>query len=215
MVEWQTIITAQGQECWEKADENELFVEKIVAQIEHPRNPAHVIAHLNFKSQQYNSIKLKNVKGMPDTMGALCTALFAFDEIDPSLPLLVAPGNFYINKDLTAICTASFEDDSAKAFSFTFDSDDPRLSYVRFDKESRIVEYCEKIIVSNKATTGIFGFSKAEDFYQAASWALVNNINRNGKFYISAAMNYFLSLGENIKNIDLKIDAKDFKKNWS
>ena len=45
-----------------------------------------------------------------------------------------------------------------------FDADSPAFSYVDIDKEGRVSRIAEKIVISNHATTGLYGFKSANIF---------------------------------------------------
>jgi len=141
--------------------------------------------------------------------------LFACDEIDLSAPLIVAPGDFTLNVGVIQLIDQEFLLNTADAFALTFTSQDPRLSYARIDHAGQILEYCEKEPVSSVATTGIFGFKSAGEFFEAGKWVLSNNIRTNNKFFVSNAVNYFIMSGKTVKNLHLGSDSSVFHKNWS
>jgi hypothetical protein len=150
----------------------------------------------------------------PPNEGALCTALFACDEIDLSAPLVVAPGDFTLSVGVKELLESEFFLNEADAFALTFTSQDPRLSFARIDNTGEILEYCEKEPVSSVATTGIFGFKSAREFFEAGKWVLTNNIRTNNKFFVSNAVNYFIMGGKSVKNLHLGSEASVFHKNW-
>ena len=212
MTEWQLIVTAQGKECWDIAPDGRTFAENVSSMLSEPSGSSVVVT--SAKAIVPLDIRSKVIISPPNE-GALCTALFAGDEIDLSKPLIVAPGNFTLNLDVKELVEREFFLNEADAFAVTFNSQDARLSFARVDPTGEILEYCEKEPVSSVATTGIFGFKSAGEFFEAGKWVLTNNIRTNNKFYVSDAVNYFIMGGKAIKNLHLGSDASVFQKNWS
>jgi hypothetical protein len=212
MTEWQLIITAQGSECWDVAPDGRTFAENVFSMLSKSSGRSVVVS--SDRALVPMDIRAK-VLISPPNEGALCTALFACDEIDMSIPLIVAPGNFTLNVDVKEFIEREFFLNEADAFALTFTSQDARLSFARIDLTGEILEYCEKEPVSSVATTGIFGFKCAGEFFEAGKWVLTNNIRTNNKFYVSDAVNYFIMGGKAVKNLHLGSDASVFQKNWS
>lgn len=212
MTEWQLVLTAQGPECWEIATDGRTYVENVSSMLSKPwERPVIVTSAKTIIPLGIESRVLRS----PPNEGALCTALFACDEINLSAPLIVAPGNFTLNVDVKELVEQEFLLNQADAFALTFTSQDPRLSFARVDHSGHILEYCEKEPVSSVATTGIFGFKSAGEFFEAGKWVLSNNIRTNSKFFVSNAVNYFIMSGKTVKNIHLGSDSSVFQKNWS
>jgi hypothetical protein len=212
MTEWQLVITAQGSECWEIASDGRTFAENVSSLLS--KSSEHSVVVTNAKTKVPLDIKSKVVISPPN-QGALCTALFAFDEIDLSAPLIVAPGDFTLNVEVKEFVEREFFLNEADAFALTFTSQDARLSFARIDHTGEILEYCEKEPVSSIATTGIFGFKSAREFFEAGKWVLTNNIRINNKFFVSSAVNYFIMHGKAVKNLHLSSNDGVFQKNWS
>jgi hypothetical protein len=211
MTKWQLIITAQGRECWEVAPGGRTFAESVFSMLAHSSELSVVVA--NVESSIPWEIKARVISS-PANQGALCTALFAFDEIDLSKPLIIAPGDFKLDLEVREMVEKEFYRNESEAFAVTFDSRDPRLSFARIGSRGEILEYCEKEPVSSVATTGIFGFRSAGEFFEAGKWVLANNIRSNGKFFVSNAVNFFIMRGKAVKNLHLGMDGTVFLKNW-
>jgi hypothetical protein len=140
--------------------------------------------------------------------------LLAFDEIELDKPLLVSPGDFLLATQARPIISKVFEEGTLDAFALTMTSQDPRLSYSRVDADGRILEYCEKNVVSDVATSGVFGFRRAGEFLESAKWVLEKNINLADRFYVSASVNYFIMSGKRVGNVHIGSDSQVFQKNW-
>jgi N-acetyl-gamma-glutamylphosphate reductase len=60
------------------------------------------------------------------------------------------------------------------------EDDDPKWSYVEIDHGGRVVSVKEKVVISNQATVGVYGFSSAQLAWDAfsAMWAKDDRTNR-------------------------------------
>jgi hypothetical protein len=121
------------------------------------------------------------------TRGALITLAMCLGELDPKLPIVVTsvdgivPG---IVSDFSQFIAESAFDGGA----IVIESTNPQLSYVTALSGTPI-EFVEKKVVSNIATTGIFCFSNLQLLEEAIEWVLLSNNSLNGNFYISSALN--------------------------
>ena len=212
MTEWQLVVTAQGNECWDKSPDGLTYAENVFSMLSHSSEKSVFV--VNAESKLPSEIHSRVIISPPN-QGALCTALFAYDEIDLSSPIIVAPGDFKLEVDVKKLIEDELSSNEADAFAVTFTSRDPRLSFARIDADGQILEYCEKEPVSSVATTGIFGFRSAKEFFEAGKWVLTNNIRSNNRFFVSNAVNYFIMRGMSVKNLHLGADTSVFQKNWS
>ena len=128
--------------------------------------------------------------------GALITALVALRECDLSLPLFIVPGDALIPKQhfnqFRSLSLKAKEEISL----IVFNSNNPNYSYVRMS-DGKLIEVCEKKVISSQATTGVFFFRTAELFIECAEWAILNNIRTNGAFFLAPALNFAVVKGIN------------------
>ena len=143
-------------------------------------------------------IDLKDIENISvgDTQGALASALIALRDCDLDLPVFITPGDALISKkNYDDFCLESLQSDEHISL-IVFDSQNPKYSYVRMLNE-KLVEVCEKKVISSKATAGIFYFKSGHLFIECAEWAIMNNIKTNGQFFLAPAMNYAVLKGLN------------------
>jgi molybdopterin-guanine dinucleotide biosynthesis protein A len=123
------------------------------------------------------------------TQGALISALIGLNECDLSIPLFIAPGDALVSPPLYSEfrnkCLSSDTDFSL----VVFESDNPNYSYIR-TLEGKLVEVCEKKVISSQATAGIFYFKSAQLFLECAEWSLMNNFRTRDLFFLAPALNY-------------------------
>lgn len=128
------------------------------------------------------------------TEGALISAVLALRDAELEQPLVLVPGDSIVGHDaynnFLSFCATNGSDISLIAFR----SQDNRYSYVRTTK-GKLIEVCEKKVISSLATTGIFYFSSAQLFINCSEWSIINNVRTNGIFYIAPSLNYAVIKG--------------------
>jgi hypothetical protein len=63
--------------------------------------------------------------------------------------------------------------------------------------DEKLVEVCEKKVISSKATAGIFYFKSGHLFIECAEWAIMNNIQTKGLFFLAPSLIYAVVKGLN------------------
>lgn len=122
------------------------------------------------------------------TKGAVCTALFAIEDINNDEELLIINGDQLIKSNIyTAI--ADFRNRKLDGGILTFKSVHPRWSFVALDKDSFVVETSEKRPISDNATAGCYYYKKGCDFVKSCFAVIEKDANTNGIYYISATYN--------------------------
>ncbi|WGW06067.1 glycosyltransferase family 2 protein [Tropicibacter oceani] len=128
------------------------------------------------------------IERMGETSGALCSCLLAIDALDPEAPLLISNSDQITSADLGAHI-ARFEKSGVDAGVVTFDSIHPRWSYVVETGDNRVAQTFEKKVVSRRAIAGLYYFRKAGQFLDAAQKTILSDVNVDGAFFISSAIN--------------------------
>jgi NDP-sugar pyrophosphorylase family protein len=146
-------------------------------------------------------IKLKN-----DTKGGLCSVLMAIDEIEEVDSLMILNGDQVIDKNFSDIISF-WEGKNADAGLITFKSVHPRWSYARVVDEN-VLQTAEKNPISNNAIAGVYYFKSAKDFFKSAYNTIKNDVQLDGKYYISPVINDFVL--NNFKIIPYQVDNKDY-----
>jgi len=130
------------------------------------------------------------------TKGALISALIAIRDCDLNLPIFITPGDALISKkNYDEFCIESLQSNQDISL-IVFDSQNPKYSYVR-TLDEKLVEVCEKKVISSKATAGIFYFKSGYLFIECAEWAIMNNIQTKGLFFLAPSLNYAVVKGLN------------------
>jgi NDP-sugar pyrophosphorylase family protein len=139
------------------------------------------------------------------TAGAACTVLSAKAFINNEDDILIANSDQYIDFDVDSFIDKSREDDKDGLIQ-TFESSHPKWSYVRLDKEGKVIETAEKKLISNEATTGLYYFKHGSDFVRATESMIKKDARHNGEFYVCPVYNELILEGKNIFVDDITID---------
>jgi NDP-sugar pyrophosphorylase family protein len=124
------------------------------------------------------------------TEGAACTVLLAEDLIDNDDELVIANCDQYLQWSFYDYITYS------KSFNgclVTFNSTNPHHSYAKINKHRRVVEVAEKVVISDKASAGIYYFKHGKDFVSGAHSMIKRDIRTNNEFYICPVYNELLA----------------------
>lgn len=146
---------------------------------------------------------------VPDgCMGSLATAAFALSCSNHQIgPVHIAAGDTVFLPELREAFLLNWENDE-KARTYTFESSDPRYSYVSVDRiGGRLSFVAEKRRISSSATIGLFSFSDSKVFMDAATWCFVNNARVNAQFYVSTTLNYLVQSGHHVTAISVPPEA--------
>lgn len=122
------------------------------------------------------------------TKGAVCTALFAIDQINNDKELLVINGDQLIKADLLE-AIESFRKRKLDGGIVTFQSVHPKWSYVLLNEAGYVIQTSEKRPISNMATAGCYYFKKGADFVKACMSVIEKDVKVNGLYYISSTYN--------------------------
>jgi hypothetical protein len=128
-----------------------------------------------------------------ETRGALVSASFALGSM--------TSGNHYLLKFFELMRQQNYV-----AGALVMQSENPKYSYARKDKNSNVIEVVEKQVLGNCALAGIYYFNSPDSFLSCAQWALVNNVTTNEQYFLSPALNYFLGSGTEIGLFEIPSD---------
>ena len=165
--------------------------------------------HANFlvtKSSQ-DSLKSQGVIPQTDaievitmskpTQGALATALLPIELVDSNEPVLLIPTNSVVDSNALSEFVSRMVKDEVAAGALLFKSDNPGYSYARIHN-NRVIEFIEKKVVGDMATTGVFYFRNKVILLECAKWAFVNSQITNSRFLVAPSLNYVLTSGQEV-----------------
>ena len=131
------------------------------------------------------------------TEGAACTVLLAEDLIDNEDGLVIANCDQYLQWDFADYIKFSKSFDGCLV---TFNSTNPHHSYVRCRK-GIVTDVAEKIVISDKASAGIYYFKRGSDYVKSSHRMIEKNIRTNKEFYICPVYNELLELPKRVVSI--------------
>ena len=151
------------------------------------------------------SCKVIEVSG--ETKGAVCTALFAIDEINFNEELVILNGSQLIKTDI-ASAIEDFRNRNLAGGIITIKAVHPKYSSVLLDKNGFAIQTSEKRPISEIASTGCCYFKHGYDFVNSAFAVIEKDVNTQGHYYISSTFNEMIL---NNKKIGIfEIPKKDY-----
>jgi hypothetical protein len=82
-----------------------------------------------------------------------------------------------------------FRDRQLDGATLTFQSTNPRYSFVKMNEDGQVVEVAQQSPISTHATVGLFWYARAGDFVDAAQKMIVKNARTNDFFFLAPAFN--------------------------
>ena len=138
------------------------------------------------------------------TEGAACTTLLAEELINNDEELVIANCDQYLQWSFYDYITYSRLYDGCLV---TFNSTNPHHSYVRV-KKSLVTEVAEKIVISDKASAGIYYFKKGSEYVKSANLMIDKDIRTNNEFYICPVYNELLQDNKQVSTYECDVQNK-------
>lgn len=139
-----------------------------------------------------------------ETLGALKTVMMARDVIPEDAPLLLCTCS-NVTAWLPGCSVDDLIDVHADGALATFESTDPRSSYVRLHKDTRhVVDVHEKVPVSDTACTGLYFWKRGADFFAAAQSQMQRAVKTKGLYFLAPTYNEAIRSGLTIKTVPAK-----------
>tara|TARA_B100001094_G_scaffold290839_1_gene308735 strand:+ start:131 stop:862 length:732 start_codon:yes stop_codon:yes gene_type:complete len=131
------------------------------------------------------------------TEGAACTVLLAEEFIDNDDDLVIANCDQYLQWDFADYIRFAKSFDGCLV---TFNSTNPHHSYVRCRK-GIVTDVAEKIVISDKASAGIYYFKRGSDYVHNSYAMIEKDIRTNNEFYICPVYNELVELPKKVVSI--------------
>ena len=122
------------------------------------------------------------------TEGAACTTLLAENFINNNNQLLICNSDQFIEWNV-AKTMYKFSSKKIDGGILVFNSIHPKWSYAKTDSKNIVIEVAEKKVISDKATVGIYYWSKGSDYVKYAKQMIKKNIRVNNEFYVCPVFN--------------------------
>jgi len=139
----------------------------------------------------YKIIYIQNI-----TRGQAETILHAKKWIDPNNTLMIYNIDTHFNSTRLKLKILTLKNKNIDGLLGCFESNDEKLSFIELDNQGTVKLIKEKEKISNIASTGLYIFSHAEDFFNASETMIKNNIIIKNEFYVSEIYNILLKSGK-------------------
>jgi len=138
------------------------------------------------------------------TEGAACTTLLAKEYINNDEELVVANCDQYMEWNFEDFLSHSKKFDGCLV---TFNSTNPHHSYAK-TKGNLVIEVAEKIVISDKASAGIYYFKNGNQYVKGVEQMIEKNIRTNNEFYICPVYNELIQSGLTISTYNIDVLKK-------
>lgn len=133
------------------------------------------------------------------TEGTACTLLYAREQINNDVPLLIANCDQLIDMNIQDFIHDAFKRGlDGSILTFNDSKKDPKWSFAKINNRGFVIEVQEKKPISSHATVGIYFFSKGKDFVNSTIDMIARNDRINNEFYTCPTYNYVIAEGKKI-----------------
>lgn len=129
------------------------------------------------------------------TEGPAMTVAAATSVLDMNQPLVVANSDQYVSASLVPFLTTLRESSQDLGLVLTMRANSTKWSYVGRLEDNSVSQIVEKVEISDEATVGIYGWSRAGLFLESLKSMVANNDRTNGEFYVAPSYNYMIKAG--------------------
>jgi dTDP-glucose pyrophosphorylase len=145
-----------------------------------------------------NEVNFIEIDGL--TEGPSVTVSLTFDKIDDDEALIVANTDQFVFENLEPFLD-KVRNGSSDGQILTMIASSNAWSYVGRDHNGDINQIIEKVEISNEATVGIYGWSRAVFAKAAFEDTFVKNIRTNNEFYVAPTYNFMIHQGQKVATL--------------
>ena len=151
--------------------------------------------------EYYNDAKIVVITQVLN--GAILTCEYGANSIDDDLPIIFNDcDHAFISEEFNNFC-ADKKFDLYDGALLTFESNDPKYSFLRTDKDNNVIETVEKKAISNHAICGAYYF-KNKDVFTKYKDLYLNRCNYS-EYYVSGVYNIMAEDDNKIHNFKCDI----------
>lgn len=135
-----------------------------------------------------------------DTRGAVETCLEARDRLDPDQPLVIMDCDIaFDSREYFRVLQAAVESRDVDGLLLSFHSDEPRYSFAEVGEDGTVVRTAEKQAISSDALMGVYSFTSARVFLEAADRLMERQIGAAmPEYYVSLVFNELIGSGRRV-----------------
>ncbi len=131
------------------------------------------------------------------TDGAATTLQLALDLIPENEAVLSANSDQFISTDISEF-VESVRNGSSEGQILTMYATESKWSYIQRDSNKNVVNVVEKVVVSDEATVGVYGWKSAALAKNSIAAMKKDEVKVNGEFYLAPSYTYLLKQGGKI-----------------
>jgi NDP-sugar pyrophosphorylase family protein len=135
-----------------------------------------------------------------DTRGAVETCLQARDQLDPDQPLVIMDCDIaFDSPEYFRVLTEAVQRGDTDGLLLSFASSEPRYSYAEVGPDGSVVRTAEKQPISSDALMGVYSFTSARVFLEAADRLVRRQIDAAmPEYYVSLVFNELIDSGRRV-----------------
>jgi len=167
----------------------------LIMQSQHAKDFKHVLESINDKLPIPMTILTVDQK----TQGAAETCLMAQGHVSDDDPLVIANCDQMFEWNQSEFEHAIANNDmDGYIFTFTATRNPLGYSYALTNEQGLVIQTAEKQKISEHATTGIYVWKRASDYWRAAQSMIQKDIRVNNEFYVCPVFNQNILQGQRI-----------------
>lgn len=149
---------------------------------------------------------LVSIEGL--TQGSACTVLAAHRLIHNSTPIVIANSDQYIDGGITDfVKDATTRNLDGSILTFIDEHKDPKWSFVEVDSNQMVTRAVEKVVISDRATVGVYYFKQGRYFVESALDMIVKQDMSRSEYYTCPTYNYTYRAGLKTGYFDISFQA--------
>ena len=135
-----------------------------------------------------------------DTRGAVETCLEARDHLEPDQPLVIMDCDIaFDSPEYFRVLAAAVERRDVDGLLLSFRSTEPRYSFAEVGPDGLVVRTAEKQAISSDALMGVYSFTSARVFLEAADRLMAKQIGAAmPEYYVSLLFNELIASGRRV-----------------
>jgi capsule biosynthesis phosphatase len=150
----------------------------------------------NTMSQKYPAIIFEIIYIQKVTRGQTETILHAKPSVDPNSTLMIYNIDTHFVSSRLKSKILTLKNRNISGLLGCFESDNDKLSFIELNNKGTVKSIKEKERISNLASTGLYIFSHAQDFFKASEFMIKNNMLVKNEFFVSEIYNILLKSGK-------------------
>ena len=154
----------------------------------------------SFVSKISNSINFIELDTLTD--GAATTLQRALDKIPADEAVLSANSDQFVSSDISEF-VEMVRTGNGEGQILTMNASDNKWSYIKRNSGGKVVNVVEKVVVSDEATVGVYGWKSTKIATESICLMKAADLKVNGEFYVAPSYNYLIEEGADISTYNV------------